>query len=44
MGNINHLDNMKFDNFDYGRYIKSSGYEGLIDIVIMKYIRVNKFL
>ena len=29
-GNIKTLDNMEFDDFNYGRYIKSMGYKGII--------------
>ena len=31
-GKYKSLDNMKFEDFDYGRYIRSLGYEGLIYI------------
>ena len=38
-GKYKSLDNMKFENFDYGRYIRSIGYEGLI--YIDKYEIIN---
>ena len=38
-GKYKSLDNMKFENFDYGRYIRSTGYEGLI--YIDKYEIIN---
>ena len=30
-GNLKDLDKLYFDDFDYGRYIKSCGYKGLIN-------------
>lgn len=38
-GKYKSLDNMKFEDFDYGRYIRSTGYEGLI--YIDKYEIIN---
>lgn len=38
-GNYKSLDNMKFEDFDYGRYIRSTGYEGII--YIDKYEIIN---
>ena len=42
-GNLKDLDKLGFDDFDYGRYIKSCGYKGLINSNYFKVIGKNKF-
>ncbi len=42
-GNIKSLDDKKFENFNYGRYIKSMGYKGIINIENYKIKGKNKF-
>lgn len=42
-GSIKTLDKMKFDNFNYGRYVKSMGYKGLITLKNYKIKGDNKF-
>lgn len=41
-GKFKSLDKMKFDDFDYGRYVKSTGYKGIIYIKSYKKIGCNK--
>lgn len=40
-GEFNSLDNMKYEDFDYGRYVKSTGYKGIIYIKSYKVIGNN---
>ena len=42
-GSIKTLDKMKFDDFDYGRYVKSMGYEGIIIAKNYTFIGEDKF-
>lgn len=42
-GSIKSLDNMNYENFNYGRYIKSMGYKGVIAIKSYSMIGENKF-
>ena len=42
-GSIKSLDNMNYENFNYGRYIKSMGYKGVITIKYYNIIGENKF-
>ena len=42
-GKYKNLDNMNFDNFKYGRYIKSTGYNGMVYMSKYKYIGDNRF-
>ena len=41
-GKLKSLDNMIYEDFDYGRYIKSMGYEGLLYINSYKVLGENK--
>ncbi|HBF6601913.1 TPA: ComEC/Rec2 family competence protein, partial [Clostridioides difficile] len=41
-GKFKSLDKMKYDDFDYGRYIKSTGYKGIVYINNYKIIDKNK--
>lgn len=41
-GKFKSLDKMKYEDFDYGRYIKSTGYKGIIYINSYKIIGKNK--
>lgn len=40
-GQFNSLDKMKYEDFDYGRYVKSTGYKGIIYIKSYKVIGNN---
>ncbi len=42
-GSIKSLDNMNYENFNYGRYIKSMGYKGVIAIKNYSIIGENQF-
>lgn len=42
-GKVKNLEELKFDNFDYGRFIKSSGYKGLIEAKSYNFLGINKF-
>lgn len=42
-GKLKNLKDLKYDNFDYGRFIKSSGYVGLVEAKSYKIISRNKF-
>ena len=42
-GKLKDLDRMNFDDFNYGRYIKSCGYKGVIYSDYFKVIGQNKF-
>ena len=42
-GNLKDLDNLNLDDFNYGRYIKSCGYKGLINSNYFNVIGQNKF-
>lgn len=42
-GSIKSLDKMSFDDFDYGRYVKSIGYKGVITAKSYKIKGENKF-
>lgn len=42
-GKLKDLDRMEFDDFDYGRYIRSCGYKGVIYSDYFKVIGQNKF-
>ncbi len=42
-GKIKNLEDLKFDDFNYGRFIKSSGYKGLIEASSYEILGVNKF-
>ena len=42
IGKLKNLDDMIYDNFNYGRYLKSIGYEGLIYIEKFNVIGNNK--
>ena len=42
-GSIKTLDKMSFDDFDYGRYVKSMGYKGIISAKGYTVIGENKF-
>ena len=42
-GSIKTLDKMNFDDFNYGRYVKSMGYKGVISTKGYKTIGENKF-
>lgn len=41
-GKFNSLNSMKFDDFDYGKYLKSNGYEGVINLNDYKVIGESK--
>lgn len=41
-GNFKSLDNMNYEEFDYGRYLKSNGYKGLIYISSYKVVGKDK--
>lgn len=42
-GKLKDLDNLNLDDFNYGRYIKSCGYKGIINSNYFKVIGENKF-
>ena len=42
-GSIKSLDKMNFDDFNYGRYVKSMGYKGIISIKRYTTIGENRF-
>lgn len=41
-GKFNSLNSMKFDDFDYGKYLRSNGYEGVINLNDYKVIGESK--
>ena len=43
-GKFKDLSKMSYENFDYGRYIKSMGYKGLINLIIPKEMKNNSKL
>ncbi|WP_270646438.1 ComEC/Rec2 family competence protein [Paeniclostridium hominis] len=42
-GKFKNYKNLKFEDFDYGRYLKSQGYEGTIDIKYYNVVKKNLF-
>ncbi|CEP79431.1 ComEC/Rec2 family competence protein [Paraclostridium sordellii] len=40
-GKFKHYKELKFDDFNYGRYLKSNGYEGTIDIKSYRILKKN---
>ncbi|QYE98527.1 ComEC/Rec2 family competence protein [Paraclostridium sordellii] len=40
-GKFKHYKELKFDDFNYGRYLKSNGYEGTIDIKSYRIVNKN---
>ena len=42
-GNIKTLDKINFDDFDYGRYVRSMGYKGIINAKGYTVVGVNRF-
>ncbi len=42
-GKFKHYTSLKFEDFDYGRYLKSNGYEGTLDVKSYEKISNNLF-
>lgn len=42
-GKFRHYTSLKFEDFDYGRYLKSNGYEGTLDVKSYEKISNNLF-
>ena len=42
-GKFKNYKDLKFEDFDYGRYLKSQGYEGTIDIKYYNIVKKNLF-
>ncbi|WP_373598758.1 ComEC/Rec2 family competence protein [Paraclostridium bifermentans] len=42
-GKFKHYTSLKFEDFDYGRYLKSNGYEGVLDVKSYENVGSNLF-
>ena len=42
-GKFKHYTSLKFEDFDYGRYLKSNGYEGVLDVKSYEKLGSNLF-